>query len=85
MYRQFAIMQAMIEAGANLEKEDEHGERSLHWAVYRGMPDLIRALIEAGAKKYPLAIICIYEQVFLLSLNYLADSVSTFLRATCYR
>jgi len=42
-------MQALIEAGANIEARDEDGETPLHSAARRGNHAVMQALIKAGA------------------------------------
>ncbi len=43
------LVQALVQAGANLEVRDNYGLTPLHGAARYGSPDLVQALVQAGA------------------------------------
>lgn len=44
-----AAVPVLVPLGYDLAREHAHGGTALHWAAWRGRPEFVRALLEAGA------------------------------------
>ena len=44
-----ATAKLLLDAGANLDEEDDHGNTQLHWAARRGHEATVKLLLDAGA------------------------------------
>ena len=43
------VVQTLIDAGADVNRQDDNGDTALTWAAYRGYLEMIRFLIDARA------------------------------------
>jgi ankyrin repeat protein len=49
-YRKHKISELLLDYGADVDAEDEHGRTPLSWAAQNDSPKIVRALLENGAK-----------------------------------
>ena len=49
MWADPAVFQVLIDAGADIETEDDMGRSPLHWSCYSGTLAVVKMLVEAGA------------------------------------
>jgi len=69
------LLEAMLQRGGlDIEERDEYHETALHWACYRGHPEVVRMLLAAGANPNSLA----QRNVTPLLLNAEHGSVEVF-------
>jgi ankyrin repeat protein len=43
------IARMLIDAGADVNIQDENGLTPLHWCAYKNLPEILRMLLDAGA------------------------------------
>ena len=50
-HKNTAMAESLIRAGAHINCNNKHGPTLLHWAIKENQPDMVQALIDAGATK----------------------------------